>query len=188
MPIVGRGWELHVVRSLQQAHSGNTRTMGSYQVYRDGVPVPGLSGATAEPAGPGDNSRPGCGQRVEPGVYPLATHDGDAYCSIDYVLAVDPDVFRKPALRLEATGRRTDILVHPGHGFLASEGCINPSKTLCRGTESIDFEDSCRRVVAMIEDLVSYSAEHWPGCNNARIPRASVTIEDAPAVGPNGGS
>ena len=39
------------------------------------------------------------------------TQDGDAYCSIGYVIDLDHKVFRKPALKLEAAGGHTDILV-----------------------------------------------------------------------------
>ena len=178
MPIGGAGSELHVVRSCEQQHDGQTRTVGRYQVYRDGVPVPELAGVTAEPGGPGNNATIDCGLRIEPGTYDLGTHDGDSYCSLGYVVDDDHTVLRKPALKLEATGVRTDILVHPGHGFLASLGCLNPTIDLPNGQAMIPFEDSRRRVVALIHDLEDYTGETYPARNGFVIPRASITIED----------
>jgi hypothetical protein len=179
LSISGRGWELHVVRSHEQHHEGQTRTIGRYQVYRHGVVVAGLNGATAEPGGPGDNGTADCGLRVEAGTYALATQDGDSYCSIGYVTDPDHQVLRKPALKLEATGARTDILVHPGHGFLASLGCLNPTSDLASADIAIAFEDSRQRVVAMMEDLERYVGQNYPCRNGCVIPGASITIEDA---------
>lgn len=179
LSISGQGWELHVIRSHEQLHADRTRTVGRYQVYRDGVPVIGLSGTTAEPGGPGDNGTVECGRRVEAGRYALATQDGDSYCSIDYVIDADLKALRKPALKLEATGVRTDILVHPGYGFLASLGCLNPTSDLDNAETDLVFEDSRARVVAMIQDLEQYLGTAYPTCNGCTIPDASITIEDA---------
>jgi len=179
LAISGRGWELHVVRSHEQHHSGQMRTVGRYQVYRDGVPVAGLAGTTAEPGGPGDNGAPDCGRRVEAGSYTLATQNGDSYCSIGYVIDPDPKVLRKPALALEATGTRTDILIHPGHGFLASLGCVNPTSELANSDIEIDFKDSRHRVVAMMHDLEGYVGDTYPTYNGCSIPGASIVIENA---------
>lgn len=181
MPIAGRGWEMHVVRTGEQHRSGKTRTVGRYQVYRDGSPVPGLSGLTAEPGGPGDNATADCGLRVEPGVYALATHDGDSYCSIGYIVDASHRVLRKPALRLDATGVRTDILVHPGHDFLASLGCLNPAGDLATGDTDICFDDSRRRVIALINDLERYAGDAYPRHNDHGIAQASVVIEEEAA-------
>jgi hypothetical protein len=179
LSISRHGWELYVVRSHEQHHGSQTRTIGRYQVYRDGEALAGLNGSTAEPGGPGDNGTADCGLRVEAGTYALATQDGDSYCSIGYVTDPDHHVLRKPALKLEATGVRTDILVHPGHGFLASLGCLNLTSDLASADTVIAFEDSRQRVVAMMQDLERYVGETYPSCNGCVIPAAFITIEDA---------
>ena len=52
------GWTL-LVKRLRTERRGDlrARTIGSYQVYRNGIPAtaPALSGATIEREGPGDN-------------------------------------------------------------------------------------------------------------------------------------
>lgn len=179
MPIAGRGWELHVVRTGEQRRDDAVRTVGRYRVYRDGAPAPDLTGMIAEPGGPGDNAAADCGLRIEAGGYALATQDGDSYCSIGYVVDADHRVRRKPALQLRGTGRRTDILLHPGHGFLASLGCLNPAGDLATGDADLSFADSRRRVVALIEDLEHYAGDAYPAGNGQPIPRARVVIEDA---------
>lgn len=178
MPIIGQGWELHVVRAGEQQRDDETRTIGKYQVYRDGIPIPNLTGTTAEPGGPGDNAAVDCGLRVEAGTYALATHDGDTYCSIGYVTGTDRSVLRKPALKLEATGFRTDILVHPGHGFLASLGCVNPTSDLATGEAEMAFEDSRHRVVELIRNLELFAGATYPARNGCTIPSATIVIED----------
>lgn len=177
MQIKGRGWKLHVVRTAEQHRGEQTRTIGCYQVYRDGVVVPALHGVTAEPGGPGDNGTADCGLCIEPGTYALATQDGDAYCSIGYVVDPDHQVLRKPALQLRSTGQRTDILVHPGHGFLASLGCLNPTGELATAETDMCFEDSRQRVMALLHDLQAYVGDEFPASNGQNIPRAHVVIE-----------
>ena len=67
MPISGKGWELHVVRSAEQSRGNRKRTIGSYTIYHDGVAT-ALSGATVEAKGPGNNAIKGCGRCIEPAV------------------------------------------------------------------------------------------------------------------------
>lgn len=82
----------------------------------------------------------------------------------------------KPELR--NTSARTSILVHPGHGFLASIGCINLTDRLDDGSVDIPFADSRDRVVAVIDDLKDYLGDAFPHRNGIDIPHASVEIID----------
>src|SRR4051812_12835470 len=157
MPISGRGWEMLVTRKAHHQHGNKVRTFGSYRVYHDGRVVSGLAGGTAEPGGPGCNRTPDSGRCIERGTYPIATHDGDVYCSIGHVIEPDLNRVRRPALGLLGTGVRTDILIHPGHGFLASTGCINPTPANLSRTQDIDFADSFSRTLELMEDLRTFA-------------------------------
>jgi hypothetical protein len=85
---------------------------------------------------------------------------------------------RKPGIELLDTGARSEILTHPGHGFLASIGCINLTSTLADGLDDIPFEDSRDRVIAAIDDLRAYLSEHFPSHGGRAIPKARIVIED----------
>lgn len=131
MPIQGGGWELHVRRQGVQTRGERHRTIGTYEIFHDGVPA-GLSGTSVESKGPGDNNIRGNGRRVEAGIYPLATQDGNHYVTIGFLVSDDPDETPKPGLELLRTGRRTEILVHPGHGFLREHRLYQPHGAACR--------------------------------------------------------
>jgi hypothetical protein len=79
MPIQRSGWELLIVRLREDRRNGRRRTVGQYQVFHDGSPVPGLSGMCAETRGPGDNSKAGNNRRIGAGRYPLRTQNGKKY-------------------------------------------------------------------------------------------------------------
>lgn len=180
MPIAGKGWELHVVRQSTQARNGRKRTIGSYQVFHDGTPQQKLVGTTIETKGPGSNAVRGNGLRVEAGTYPLATQGGSHYVTLGYHVSRDPDQTPKPAIELVETGNRTEILVHPGHGFLASIGCINLTTSLQSGSVDIPFVDSRNRVIAAIDDLRQYCGSSFPHYNGQRIANAWVVIDGLP--------
>lgn len=182
MPIQGAGWELHVVRKSMQSRRGRFRTIGTYQVFHDGNPQPGLSGTSVETKGPGDNSHEGNGRRVEAGTYPLGTAAGKHYVSIGYLVSADPDQTPKPGLALPEshTGKRTGIFIHPGHGFLASVGCINLTAPLPNGSVDIPFVDSRDRVIAAINDLKAFPGAGFPSSNGHPIKRAWVVIDGEP--------
>jgi hypothetical protein len=184
MPISGQGWELYVVREgvQRQASDGKRRTVGRYQVYHDGVAQTGtdLRGMTAESKGPGANRPHDNGKRVEPGQYPLWTHPPARYATFGYSTSQDPYAEPKPCLELKPTGERTDILVHPGHEFLASVGCINVCRSLPNAQEQIDYAPSRRRIISIITDLRNYLGQDFPNVNGKRIPRASVVIDGEP--------
>lgn len=183
MPITGRGWEMHVVREVEQTLGSRTRTVGRYRVYHDGVPQEGfaMAGALAEAGGPGRNSPENNGLRVEAGTYRLRTQRGEDYATWGYTESEEFDAPRpRPGFQLTGTGERTEILVHPGHGFLASVGCLNPCTSLPDASEPIDYAPSRRRVIALIEDMKAYLGEGFPHGDEERIPRAHVVIDGEP--------
>lgn len=183
MPMTRRGWELHIVRqSEQKAANGRRRTVGSYQVFHDGVAQTGedMSGQIAESRGPGKNRPENNGRRVEPGTYPLFTQNGGRYVTWGYE-DTDIEGFPRPGLELKETGERTEILIHPGHDFLASVGCLNPCTSLPDPGEAITYASSRRRVISLIEDLKSFLGEEFPRMNGRAIPRARVVIEGEPS-------
>ena len=180
MPIKGTDWELHVVRKSEQRRGSRRRTVGTYKVFHDGKAAPGLSGMVAESPGPGDNSRPNNGKRIEEGRYPLLTQDGGKYATIGYTSNRNPAALRRPGIELDKTERRTEILIHPARGFLWSIGCINPCTSLPDEDEDIEFDGSRNRVIALINDLKSYLGKSFPSQNGKKIPRAFVVIDGEP--------
>lgn len=175
MPISGDGWELHVVRSGEQSRGERKRTIGSYTIYHDGAATT-LAGTSVEAKGPGNNQIRGCGRCIEPGIYPLATHDGEHYKTIGYITSDDCDQTPKPGLELRKTGNRDAVLVHPGHGFLASIGCINLTGSLADGSADIPFIESRERVISAINDLKFYLGAGFPHYNGQQIAKAMVVI------------
>lgn len=184
MPIEGIGWEFHVVRKVEQRRpsDGKRRTVGTYRVFHDGVAQSraGLSGTVAETRGPGANRPAGNNRRVEVGRYPLFTQDGAKYVTHGYKDSESTSARPKPGLELKSTGQRAEILIHPGQGFLASVGCINPCKSLPDAAETIDYVPSRARVIAIIEDLKAFAGSAFPGTNGKRIPKAFVVIDGEP--------
>jgi len=184
MAITGKGWEFHLVRKSTQRRSsdGKVRTVGRYQIYHDGVKATGwhASGTTAETKGPGANKPAGNGRRIEAGRYPLATQAGSKYVTHNYSTSLSPKVYPKPGLELMKTGARAEILIHPGIGFVASIGCINPCTSLPRAEEYIDYDWSRKRVIAIIADLAAYLGKRWPTKNGFAIPNAFAVIDGEP--------
>ena len=170
-----KGWEILITRLYQQYRRGRKRTVGTYQIFHDGKRT-NLWGMTAESPGPGDNSKPGNHRCVEAKTYPLNTHAGEHYVTYGYTDG-GPSDFPKPAVELSNTGRRKAILIHPGHDFLASIGCINLTSALPYD-EDIAWEDSRERVIDMIEDMKKYLGHKFPDKNGKLIPGASVVIEE----------
>ncbi len=180
MPITGTDWEMHIVRKSEQSRGARRRTVGAYKVFHGGVAVAGLSGAVAETRGPGDNSTPRNNRRIEEGRYPLSTQDGTRYVTIGFTPNHNPAKLPRPGLELNNTGRRTEILIHPGRGFLSSIGRINPCTSLPDADEDIEFNGSRTRVVALIEDLKSFLGDSFPSRNGKKIPTAFVVIDGEP--------
>lgn len=179
MPITGKGWEILIERQSVQRRNGRARTVGTYRVFHDGVDA-GLSGTTAESGGPGDNSVAKNRRRVEAGRYPLATQDGTKYDTYGYREDENPHVKPKPGIELTSTGKRSEILIHPGIGFLASVGCINLCTRLPDADEQIAYPGSRRRVIALIEDMKTFLGTSFPKVNGRRIPNAHAVIDGEP--------
>jgi hypothetical protein len=180
MPIIGTDWEMHIVRKSEHNRDGRRRTVGTYKVFHDGQAVPGLSGMVAESPGPGDNSTPGNKRRIEAGRYPLSTQDGPNYVTIDFTSNRNPSAIPRPGIELNKTEPRSEILIHPGRGFLSSVGCINPCTSLPNADEDITFEGSRNRTIALIEDLKLFLGSSFPSKNGKKIPRAFVVIDGEP--------
>jgi hypothetical protein len=184
MPISGQGWELHIIReSVQRRGSdGRRRTVGRYQVFHDGVAQTGdgMKGMTAESKGPGANKPAKNGKRVEAGRYPVSTHEPGRYATWGYKESESPGAKPKPAFELDDTGKRTEILVHPGQNFLSSVGCINLCTSLPSAGEPITYSMSRKRVIALIEDMKRFLGTDFPGRNGKRIPKAFVVIDGEP--------
>jgi hypothetical protein len=182
MIIAGRGWELLVERLSVHVSGESRRTYGRYQVYSDGRADPALAGFMCECIGPGDNAVPGTGRRIEPGRYPLTTQFG-RYRTIGYsqdltTAGLDP----MPAVRLEETGNRVAILIHPGHPpnlYLSSVGCLNPTGPLA-SDQPMDFWESRARVIALIDDLRAFSSEAFKSETNTPIDGAVVVVVGEP--------
>lgn len=183
MPIKGEGWEFHIVRSKEQARAsdGKRRTVGTYTVFHNGVAQNGdLSGAVAETRGPGDNKKAGNNRRVEAGRYRLFTQAGSKYVTLNYDKSGASNATPKPGLELMDTGKRQEILIHPGRGFLSSVGCINPCTSLPKASEPITYSSSRRRTISIIDDLRSFLGDRFPTRNGKAIPNAFVVIDGDP--------
>ena len=180
MPITGNGWELHIIRGREETRGERKRTIGTYQIYHDGAPQAALLGTSVETKGPGDNKVRGNGRRIEAARYPLRTHDGAHYVTIGYLVTNDPDQTPKPGLEVGHTENRSAILVHPGHDFLASVGCINLTAPLANANTDIPFVDSRDRIIAAINDLRLFAGASFPHHNGEPIDRAWVVIDGEP--------
>jgi hypothetical protein len=196
MPIPNKGWVLHVVRQAQQKRAGQSyqRTVSRYQVYRDGVAAPGLSGWFAERQGPGDNKESGDthDRRIEAKTYRLATHKGGrtdkngVTLYITHGYSTDPSnrANLRPSIKLLDTGSRGGVLFHPGSGWLWSIGCFNPGADLSAADGNLAWLDSRKRVIALIDDMKAYLGARFPASNNVRIPDAWMVIEGEPPAVP----
>jgi len=199
MPIKGQGWEFHVKRLGLHMRGGDVRTYGSYKVFLDGQPLGSVNGTplegfVCECTGPGANAPEGNGLRIEEGRYPLTTQFG-RYRSSGYskntTIAAKPHM---PAVRLEETGERTAILIHPGHpaqagdppfSFLSSVGCFNLTKAL-QPADDMEYFESRARVIAVIDSLVAFAPRAFRDAQgnlikeNTLIKRAFAVIDGEP--------
>jgi len=158
------------VRTEKRDKMGFARTVGVYQAYFNGEKVPEISGMVCERQGPGDNGEEGQSehQRIAQGIYPLFTHAGASgkYRTIGYTASGTIGGEPRPALRVENTGHREGILVHPAQGYLWSIGCLNLTSPLKTATDNIDYTESRRRVIALIDNMTKLTGSDFPRNNN----------------------
>lgn len=185
MPLKNEGWEFHIIRHSEQRRDrdGKRRTIGTYSIFHDGVQQTGagLSGTVAETRGPGANRPAGNNRRIEPGRYPVFTQDGAKYVTNGFSTSESTTAKPKPGLELKGTDQRSEILIHPGQGFLASIGCINPCTRLPQASELIDYVPSRRRVIAIIDNLKAFAGAGFPTTNGKRVPNAFVVVDGEPS-------
>jgi hypothetical protein len=160
MPILGKGWELRVLRLGIQRSGSQIRTYGAYQAFLDGKPIDSLIGNVCECGGPGENSTSDTDKRIEEGRYPLYTQFGTRYRTVGYSIDVNvPGRIPMPGILVANTGHRIAILIHPGHPpslYLSSIGCLNLTKPLL-AADQMDFWESRARVIALIESLRAFA-------------------------------
>jgi hypothetical protein len=182
------GYVIRIRRQrTERRRGGGVRTVGNYDVFFRGQKVGGLEGMVLETYGPGDNTATGTAyhRRVEARTYPLGTHSSDGsvpkYATQGYTSSTTPFAKTRPAIRLDKTGYRGGILMHPGGGFLASIGCLNLSRPLSGPNDNIDYVDSRARVIAIIEDMRAKLGSAFPSRSWKTIPNAWMMIEGEPA-------
>jgi hypothetical protein len=179
------GFVISVLRARTERRSGSafSRTIGYYHVFFDGQQLAGLDGMTVERQGPGDNSPAGAAnhRRLEAGVYPLYTSGGDRYRTYGYADPGGLSVRPWPAIRIEDTGDRAGIIIHPAAGYLMSIGTINLSKPLAGPAADIDYADSRQRTIALIDAMKEKLGNNFPGTNNMLIQNAWIVIAGEPS-------
>jgi flagellum-specific peptidoglycan hydrolase FlgJ/N-acetylmuramoyl-L-alanine amidase len=180
-------------RRTEQRRGAGIRTVGNYEVFFRGQKIRDLEGMVFETYGPGDNTATGTAyhRRVEAKTYPLGTHSSDGlvpkYATHGYTASTAAFAQSRPAIRLDKTGYRGGILMHPGGGFLSSIGCLNLSRPLTGPDDNIDYADSRERVVAIIEDMKARLGSTFPSRSWMTIPNAWMVIEGEPGQERSGG-
>ena len=183
IPVPDRdGYVICVSRRRHDSVPGKRRTVGVYQAFFNKVPIADIRGVTVEPHGPSDNGPNGVQdhRRIAAGVYPLFSHERPnmKYRTLNYAAAGDIKQRPWPSVRVENTGSRGGILIHCGGGFMMTIGCINFAAELLNPNSGIDFADSRRRVIAMIDSMKTRLGSDFPGANNRRIENACLIVSD----------
>ena len=183
-PAAGWAFSVQRLRSERREGEGFARTVGAYSVFHDGAPQPQLSGMTVERQGPGDNGLTGKREHrcIAAGSYPVRAHASPKYRTTGYLTT---GAHPRPALEVGDTGDRTEILVHPADGYASSIGCINLAGQLADADSDIALPDSVSRVIAVVEDLRSFSGGALRFAEDASILNARIVIADAAAAAPD---
>jgi uncharacterized FlgJ-related protein/N-acetylmuramoyl-L-alanine amidase len=182
------------IRSERRRGAAYDRTVSRYQVLLDGQPIDGASGMAVERQGPGDNSLEGRrnARRIAAGTYALYTQHGSRqlngvtmYKTYGYTADASVGAVPRPSLRLGGTASREGILIHPAQNYVWSVGCINLSQPFDDVTYQLDWQDSRRRVIGLIDLLKKMLGDRFPDTNNQLIANAVVQIvgEPGPARG-----
>jgi hypothetical protein len=152
-----------------------------YQAYFNGQTL-SISGMTAKCQLPGDNGISGkqLHNCISAGTYPLSTHAGATgkYSTTRYSTAQSVGARPYPAIRVENTGQRDGILIHCAKGYLWSIGCINLGSQLNNAGDNTDFDDSRKRVIALIDSMRNALGTAFPRSDNEEIPGARLVIRD----------
>ncbi|EJN13090.1 transglycosylase family protein [Bradyrhizobium sp. YR681] len=168
------------IRTEQRKGMGYARTVGIYQAYIDGKKIPEISGMVCERQGPGDNTKVGQNehQRLKAGAYRLFTHAGASqkYRTHNYTKSSVPGATARPCLRVADTGVREGVLIHPAQGYLWSIGCLNLTAPLSGPQDNINYAESRRRVIALIDNMAATMAD-FPSSDN-RDTGATLLIRD----------
>ena len=182
-PVPADGWTIAVQRQREEYRPGEgfRRTVGTYQVYRNGVAVTGLSGWTVERQGPGNNGRIGKNEHrcIASGLYPLNSHASAKYRTQAFQTNGDHP---RPALEVGNTDQRDGILIHPADGYASTIGCINLSGPLLNENADIALSESLRQVIALIADLKAYKGGALPGSDATAIGAAWLVVNDRPGA------
>ncbi len=179
--IKGEGWEILITRLREEKRGSSRRTVSAYQVYHDGEPEAQLNGMICEPRGPGDNTKNGDENdlRILPGIYPLYTQSGTKYKTIGYKESASSSAIPRPGIELMNTGDRTEILIHPAQGFLWSVGCFNVTDHIADNSSNINYVESRKRIIALIDDMASYLGNRFPAANGKVISNAFAVVRNA---------
>lgn len=178
------GFCIHLVRRREEQRQGwKPRTVGDYKCYWNGKVLDGLSGQMVECGGPGDNTT-AIGnkhdRRIAAGTYSLIIHDGGKYKTYGYTDSELATKGPKPGLLLGGTNQRSYILIHPGQNYRWSVGCINPASGLKNADSNINYKDSRKQVINLIESMKKHLGKDFPTKAGKTIPNATIIIEKEP--------
>lgn len=170
------------IRTERRSGMAFDRTVSRYQAYFNRVAIPEISGMAVERQGPGDNGPTGVSQhrRLEAKTYPLFTHAGDniKYRTLGYLSPPNFPNRPWPCLGIENTGSREGVLIHCASGYLMSIGCINLTSNVANAQTNLDFNDSWRRVKALIDSIRTRLGAAFPNSNNQRLPNTFLVIRE----------
>jgi hypothetical protein len=72
------------------------------------------------------------------------------------------------------------MVIHPGIGFPASIGCVNPCIILSDSSEPISVGGRRNRVLAFLDALRDFLIKDFPTQNGRRSHQSTIVIEGEP--------